>query len=108
MRGIGHGGKLAGHEATVLLPVLLNVGGDQRAALADRDLGRFDMHPLSTELEIGLPDGPEVARPLGVAARRDQVTLTWTSIGNTETVWALPLDRKSTRLNSSHLVISYA
>src|SRR5688572_30370020 len=56
-------------------------------------------------LRVGVDDGPQLAVVQGEAARRDRPHF---GDAREELAVALPQDRKSTRLNSSHSQISYA
>src|SRR2546426_8195765 len=104
------------------VPIARAVGTDQSSAMLKRFTGlavtaraealpygaAFDavltfnaLHHL--ELDRFLAEAARVLRPEGLL-----ILYTRTPEQNRETIWGKHLDRKSTRLNSSHLVISYA
>src|SRR5688500_19938936 len=62
---------------------------------------RSDLAPYATAEALALLDSPQVAQAVARA-------LEWASAPSHHVITLADEDRKSTRLNSSHLVISYA
>src|SRR5438034_7737119 len=70
-------------------------------------LSLHDALPISATIAAARPGAAVVPTLQEIAAGRHLSTLAFSEAGSRSHFWA-PIDRKSTRLNSSHTVISYA
>src|SRR5690606_41954258 len=72
-----------------------------------KDKGFYEEEGLDVEIK---PGGPDIAPPQVIAGGGADVVVDWmpSALATREKGVALVKDRKSTRLNSSHVKISYA